>query len=426
VPHPARRTPSALGRPAAHATILAASVALAAAVAGPLAACSAPANDAPRERTPNRDAAPLTRGDADQGVVTESGSLRIVHGDWSAVGYRWDWSAAPRLERGGEIIHIDPAGDVIIVQDRRGTVVAMETSSGRTRWAAEVSDSLTRLLGAARVNDAVLAFSGPATHVLDVNTGNFRTRQDLDTVVGTRALIVDGLTVFGTPVGRIHAHEFGTPGGQLRAAPLDVGGQAWAYQLEGAVNHPPVLVEGRVAVATASGVVFFIDPLTAGGVGRGRMYGGPGADPVTDGRRLFVASLDQSVYAFDADGSLAWRYPSPDRLTDAPTVHSPSGDPAETVLYVNIPSEGMTAFDGPTGEVLWQNPGVDGTMVTARDGDPVVVSGDVVTLLDNRDGSVIERFAVDGLERVIADAPSDGILYALGADGHIARFTPRR
>jgi len=132
------------------------------------------------------------------------------------------------------------------------------------------------------------------------------------------------------------------------------------------------------------------------------------------------------VYAFSSDGGLVWRYPTADKLDEQPSVWVPGGNVANTILYVSIPSEGLTAFVGNTGEKIWAAPGIGGTVATVRDNDPLVVDGSTVTLLDGRDGSIIEQFEAPGLDYVLTDDVEAGSIFAVASDGHLAKFSPRR
>ncbi|MEM1183589.1 MAG: PQQ-binding-like beta-propeller repeat protein [Planctomycetota bacterium] len=387
-----------------------------------LSACSAPSDDPAPQVESRRTLAPST-GD---GFVTQSGDLTITHADWRSVGYRWDWSAMPPISTGSSLERVDTAGDVLVARDSRGRLSAVEVNSGRVRWSTEVAGPLTRFIGAARINDNVAIFARPNLFIVDAVSGNFVTRQAMDVVVSTMPVIDGGVAVFGTPTGEVYAHEFGDRQGEILPPPLNLGARQWGYLIEGSISADPVMVAGRVGVVTDSGTLFFVDPFTAAGLGKNRLYDGLDTNPVTDGERLYAASRDQSVYAFSSDGGLVWRYPTADKLDDQPSVWVPGGNVANTILYVSIPSEGLTAFVGNTGEKIWAAPGVGGTVATVRDNDPLVVDGSTVTLLDGRDGSIIEQFEAPGLDYVLTDNVEAGSIFAVAGDGHLAKFSPRR
>ncbi|MEM7754710.1 MAG: PQQ-binding-like beta-propeller repeat protein [Planctomycetota bacterium] len=407
-------------------TTVFATIAATAALAG-LAACSSSSNQAQTAPADERRTlAPDTTQATDEGLVTRAGELRINHDHWASAGYRWDWSARPRVERGGDLERVDVSSGLLLAQDTRGTLSAIETDSGRVRWAVTPANRLVTFHGATVVNNMVFVFARPSLYALDADTGTFLSRQEMDVVVATKPFIEGGLAVFGTPKGEVYGHEFGDSRGELLAPPLHKGRKAWGYQIDGAVLQQPVMVGGRIGVVSDTGTVFFVDPVTAAGVGSGRTYGGVDAQPVTDGLRLFAASRDQSVYAFNPNGQLVWRYPTAATLRAQPVVWNRQGDPNRSVLFVDIPGEGIAAFEGPTGEKLWANADAGGTVVSIHDGTAIAVEGETVTTVDLRDGSTIERFTVRGLREVVADGVVDADVYLLGDDGYIAKLAPRR
>ncbi len=359
-------------------------------------------------------------------LVTRAGSITIDHDAWRELGYRWDWSARPEISDGANLSRLDVHGDLVVTQDSLGVLSALEAPTGKLRWSVGVADTLTRFLGTGRVGDQILSYSRPTLFVLDANSGNLLARQPMDVVVSTKPVIYNGTLVFGTPTGEVYAHEFASPSGKLRPPPMNAGNRAWGYMIPGAINADPVMVGNLIGVVSQAGTVFFVDPFTGAGLGRGNIWEGLDNDPVTDGERLFAASLDQSVYAFARDGSLVWRYPTANRLRAQPTVWLPSGDPADSVLIVDIPGEGLTAFFGPTGQKLWVNKDAHGKIIATRAGDLVAWNGRELMLLDADTGDVITQTPLKGVQALEASTLDEADLYAIGTDGTIAKFAPRQ
>ena len=127
---------------------------------------------------------------------------------------------------------------------------------------------------------------------------------------------------------------------------------------------------------------------------------------------------DRSVWAFDTAGNQVWRYRTSSALSMQPTAHN-------GVLYVAIPGEGLTAFEGTTGKVLWKSPKVLGTVVGTRAGRLVVHSQDSVTLLNPTSGDIVEQIGIPGIVRVTTDQFDDGAVFAVSSKGSVAKLRAR-
>ncbi len=117
--------------------------------------------------------------------------------------------------------------------------------------------------------------------------------------------------------------------------------------------------------------------LNSGGslIGRGQIYEGLDNDPVAEGDMLFIAGRDRSMWAFDTAGNRLWRYRTSSPLSAQPTAHG-------GVVYEDIPGQGLTAFEEPTGRVLWSSARVTGTVIGTRHGKLLVSKGEMLTLVD--------------------------------------------
>jgi len=377
----------------------------------------AQADSTAEEEAPLRRAR-LSRATEEAEVTTIAG-LRVVHEDWRRLGYRWSWTSVADLNRGGEVRHLQPLGDAVAIMDSTTRVTILESSSGRLRWATNVTERLTQFVALRRAGDALLAFGRPELFALELSSGNLLARQPLARVVSTEPAIADGTAVFGTPTERVFAHVFGTPDGGLLGPPFQGGYALWQYRLSGAFTATPVLM-GRVAgFVNEAGLVFFADARTGSSVGRLRIGDGVVADPVSDGARMYVASLDQSVYAFDPGNPRpAWRYRTNIPLRTDPTVH-------DGVLYVDIPTEGLVAFDARSGSKNWVSPDASGEVIALVGGELLCRTDEGALLVDAQRGDVLERVDLGGIIELVPEGFVDPVIYARGADGAIARFNPR-
>jgi outer membrane protein assembly factor BamB len=131
---------------------------------------------------------------------------------------------------------------------------------------------------------------------------------------------------------------------------------------------------------------------------------------------MFVASLDQSVYAFSPEGaSTVWRH-----RTGAPLRVQPTATADR--LYCAIPGEGLTAFESGTGRVLWTTKGFQGSVVGTNHGRLLAWDGTDAALIDAARGDIIERAALTGASMLKPDKFDDGKLYVVSKSGVVARL----
>jgi outer membrane protein assembly factor BamB len=163
-----------------------------------------------------------------------------------------------------------------------------------------------------------------------------------------------------------------------------------------------------------------VDGATGSLIGRNRIYRGVSTRPVADPEQgiVFIASLDQSLYAFSAEGGgLLWKYGTAGALREQPTFHNGR-------LYCGIPGQGLVAFEGSTGAIVWTARGVHGEVIGTSKGRLIVWDGSRATLLDAQRGDVIDRAALEGVRSIVPDRFDDGNLYIASDSGIVAKFRP--
>src|SRR5690606_12076644 len=113
-------------------------------------------------------------------------------------------------------------------------------------------------------------------------------------------------------------------------------------------------------------------------------------NPVTDGTMMFVACMDQSVYAFAPENERhVWRYRTNEELAIQPTYDS-------GVLYVTVPGTGLVALDSMRGSENWIGPDAGGIVVGKRSGSLIVWDGQSVKAVEPSNGDVLSSFRVRG------------------------------
>lgn len=343
-------------------------------------------------------------------------AFRPLAESFEKLGYRWDWSGFPAPAEGQRIQFVQAWPDAVVTQDTGTKVTVIEPGSGRVRWSGEVASRLTRFVGLSRSpqgrGDRLICSSESEVFVLDLQTGNVVSRQRYEMVVNTPPLLIADVGVYGTPNGELLAHRFAN------------GARAWAYQAEGPVEFPPILAGGIIAGVTQAGQVSLIDASSGTLAGRARMYGGSAGTLATDGSLVFVASLDQSLYAFAPSGQRVWQH-----RTSQPLAYAPACVGAR--VFCHTADQGFTCFEAGTGRILWSNPAVRGTLIGTRKGvagadDLLVWDGATLFLLEPDRGATVTSAALTGIRKIVFDRFDNGVMYAVNRAGVVGRFIPKK
>jgi outer membrane protein assembly factor BamB len=364
-------------------------------------------------RTPPRSA--LSGTGASSSVFTSSAgrlpeTKRLERFDaFSALGYRPEWIGYPVLPRGRTIHFVDAYPDIVVVQESGNSITVMDAATGANRWTSNMGSDLTRFVGNVRRGTGeIICSSESEAYILEAATGEIRERQRLGFIVNTKPVLMQNVLIYGCPGGEVLGHALGS------------GYKLWAYQLDGAITAPPVQVGSSVAAVSQGGEVIILNPRNGTAVGRGRMYAGLANAPVAGGTTLFLAGLDQSVWAFDETGrEPRWRVRLEEPITAQPAHH-------DGRVYVVLPKEGLACFDASTGKRLWTTKGIAGTPVAVRNKRLIVWDGAVASLIDSESGDAVERLALPGVDWLIPDTFADGNLYAASRKGEVARYSPKK
>ncbi len=337
-----------------------------------------------------------------------------AYNTYRRLGYRLEWSSRTVVSSRSRVEQVMTYRDIVLTQDGSNTVTLLESTDGAVRWSADLAGDLEQFVGLDRLvmgdSRRVVACSESEIYLLDERTGDLRDRQKLTELVNTPpTMTAGGLAVFGCPTSRVICQDV------VRRA------RGWAYGVNGAVTSRPVVVSGNVVgLVSQGGDVLFLDAVKGTGRGITRIYGGLANNPVSDGSAMYVASLDQSIWAIEPFGAdrIRWRNRYEQPITAQPVLH---GD----TLYVTIPGKGLTSLDTATGVTNWDNPEVDGDVIAIRDGRPLVWNGSDAVLVDPRHGRVIERETLDDVQILRADEFVDGNLITVARDGTVKKYSPR-
>jgi outer membrane protein assembly factor BamB len=144
------------------------------------------------------------------------------------------------------------------------------------------------------------------------------------------------------------------------AIEADTGALRWKKPVGSILNYSPAVtspcfVDGRVVLSAAQPVgapnVLCLDSRTGRTIWSQRIANGasPYGSPTTDGRRVYCAALDGSIWALNAeDGTVLWTAAMPDIVYDGSPVAVANGEVICNSLY-----GGVEARSAANGALLW-------------------------------------------------------------------------
>jgi outer membrane protein assembly factor BamB len=335
------------------------------------------------------------------------------HDAYAKLGYRWDWTGFPVVgEHENPVAFIEAFDDIVVVLDDRSRVTVLEAKTGARRWANELAGPLTKFVGIYRKGDRVYVSSEADLYILSADTGTLLDRQSLERVVSTPPVPVGNTVIYGTAVGEVYAH--------LVTASV----KAWGNAATSSIEEGLALIGGDegggvIGAISQVGEVLMIDALSGARVGSNRIFAGVATSPVASDSMLYVASLDQSIYAFDPNGGRrVWRYRTNRPLRQQPVYH-------DGTLYCGLEGEGLYAFDSANGDVQWVAKDVTGTVLGITKGRLIVWNGSEATIIDPQRGDVIDRVPLDHVAGLSLDGFEGGDMYMVTDLGLVLKLVPR-
>jgi outer membrane protein assembly factor BamB len=353
--------------------------------------------------------------DAEPPIAPETEFL-IRPADVRQLGYRIDYQTRTFPETDSGIKSLEVMADSVFVLDGRNFLTRLRRSDGQRLWRIPVADTSDEVQGITFLPDTeqVLLTATGQLLVLDDDTGSLIDKQRLGQIASTSPIVFGPVVIYGARNGQLVWHSF------------EVGYQWRSYQVAPAIRLRPLLVGNDVAVIATNGTVMMIDASSAAAIWEKRLLSGVDAEPVAGEDLLYIAGLDQYVWALDAGtGRTVWRY-----LSETPLTSSPSliGDH----LYQYIPTEGLVCFearpvDAPGGRIIWTAPDVPGRVI-GRDGVRLFVwdgQRKRLAIINAESGAVTDTVDLPGVRHLVITDPDSGDLYAASDDGRVIRLVPR-
>lgn len=328
---------------------------------------------------------------------------------YGKVGYRQEWKAYPTLSGSLPITDVLVMPDGVAAIEAGSNLTVLEPVTGGSRCSTQLAGNLTRFKGLGRMGDRIVAISDSDALFMDPTTCNLVGRSRLPKIVTSPPAFAQGLIILGTPDGELMG---------INEVPNIGAVKMWGFGVPGAIERRPVVVGENVAAISQQGEIAIVNARSGQLAGRAKIFGGADTDPVTNGQLVFIASLDQSLYAFAPNGQQVWRYRTAAPLRVQPTAH---GDR----VYCAIPELGLSAFDAASGKLLWSVKGFSGTVIGLNKGRLFAFDGSEGVLLDPQRGDVIDRAKLPGVRSFQTDAFENGGLYAISSSGVVGKFMPR-
>jgi outer membrane protein assembly factor BamB len=335
------------------------------------------------------------------------------------MGWVLDWSA--KASENADVVMLVPAGDVLFIQNANNVLTVRDAGTGAFRWSDTLGNPLINFLGHVRADnvnyrplgeearrlDLVLSCAETELFVRELGSGTLLSRQRLLHICSTEPVLIGDELVLGGLQGDVLFHDFARG---LYTERFGMG--------EPITVAPGLIGTGDLAFVAETGDVAIIDADNAEPRGRlFNMYAGSEHPPATDERAAYVASRDQSIYAFDAvSGERRWRIRTERRLDSPPVVWNDR-------VFVAVPDSGLLCIDARRGDVLWTAEGLDrGEVIGVLAGEVIFWDGRTMSLLDTNTGDIIEQSQLPFAERIVADGFEDPALYVLTRGNDLLRF----
>ncbi len=339
------------------------------------------------------------------------------------------WSRS--VGRGGDrfLWQMQPGvtGDLVIVADVRGRVMALEQDSGSSRWDTRLRDVQVASGMGVGGDIAVLGTLGGLAIALNLDDGDELWRTQLSSEVVALSPVAGGQVIARTNDGRLHALDAAsgtTRWTVLRTTP--------ALSLRGA--HVPQMLPGRVLASFDTGRLLML------GAGRGnvlweatigiptgrseleRLIDADGHIPVYRGAAFAAAYQGRLVAVALDSGDTIWS-------RDFSSYQGGDIDTESGVLVMTAADSHVWGLDPRNGGDLWQQSDLRLRGVTApvAVGDRAVV-GDYQGYLhwmNLDDGRIVARTRAGSGAIVTRPVLHDGVLYAVSANGQVSAIRAR-
>ncbi len=191
----------------------------------------------------------------------------------------------------------------------------------------------------------------------------------------------------------------------------------WQFGSEGAVRSRPAVFERTAVVASDGGAVFAVGLYKRDLDWKETVPGGILAAPLLGDGKVYVATTERSIYAFDATrGTKRWQclVPTPMRRNGALT---------KRMLYYPAEPQGLFAIDPKSGKHLWTFDRGHGFLAEYGDAVFVFEPGKAIHQVDVDSGELMRSIACPEATESVANS-RDETLYVCSARGRLMCIRP--
>lgn len=328
------------------------------------------------------------------------------------IGYRVDWQYP---DAGRDIKILEAQHDSVFALDARNFLTRLNRTDGRRIWRVPVTEPVHEIAGITYIPELerVYVTSGASLLVLDAANGAQIGLQKLERIANTAPLVFGDYLIYGSRNGQViwHSHA--------------IAFQWRAYQISPSIQLQPVIHGDTLIAVGNDGRVAAIHARTANMHWSKRLLSAVVARPAVGQDAVYIASLDQHLWAFDLhSGREIWRHLTESELRTPPTL---IGDH----VYQHIPGEGLVCFearpvDALGGRIVWKSSQAVGSVISARQGrlmlwDPQTKR---ITLAAVRGGAVMDQLSAGKALRLVSPNIDGSELYACSDDGRVVRLLP--
>ena len=189
-------------------------------------------------------------------------------------------------------------------------------------------------------------------------------------------------------------------GNQVYAIDVNTGSEKWRYpekpNTKGFYANPVLTPDEQLLIPSYDNKLYSLNPATGSENwnfedSSNRLI----ASPLVVNDTIYQPSSDGYIYALDMKGRVVWK-----KETGGPLWAQPASDSDCNCIYVASMDHTVYSFDASTGELLWHTPELGGAMVgtpaVGPDGGLYVGTfGNEMLALDASDGSILWRFTTD-------------------------------
>lgn len=182
----------------------------------------------------------------------------------------------------------------------------------------------------------------------------------------------------------------------LHALDVNTGSEIWTFEgAGGRYIAGPLVTDSTILAPNGDGSLYALD-LNGNLQWKFETNRGLWSQPVSDGKMIYISSMDHHLYALSLTGDLAWSVDLGGSLVYSPT-QSPDG-----VLYVTTIAHKLFSIDPSNGNILWEKEFEKGLWSQPAYHEGTLYIGDL-------NGSVYALSAADGSNQLVQNLGQEAV-----------------